>query len=74
MITHPHTSHTLTPHICTLSKETLCFIKHQYGIAMTTLSKYGIDILTALTHPLTEQLTTVDYLHTIIQMITSSLM
>ena len=49
-------------HGCSWSKEPLRLIKYQNSVSESGFLKNGINVLGALSHPLTEQLTTVDNL------------
>ena len=44
---------------CPLSKQSLRLIKHQDGILLPSLLEDGVNVLCALSHPLTDQLSTV---------------
>lgn len=49
-------------HLCSLTKQSFSFIKHEDGILLSCLLEDGIYVLGALSHPLAQKLTTVDNL------------
>ena len=58
----PHAIHTNIPHGSPGSEQPLCLIKDQDGIRVACLLEDGINVLCALSHPLTQQFSTVHHL------------